>query len=164
MVEFAIVFPVVILVVFAIIEFGLGFKDWLSISHASREGVRIAAVAGNDVSADIAILDAVKNAMVAANMDDLVSVTVGNPDNLSEKTTYSWNGSTPCQWTPCPDPTEPTYVTPIWDPATRKISTPTERIEVSIEYRHEWATGLFGSGPADWQKNVVMAIEPQVFG
>lgn len=164
MVEFAIVFPVVILTVFAIVEFGLGFKDWLSISHASREGVRIAAVAGNDVAADIAILDAVEGAMTAADMNDLIGVTIANPDAAGEKTTYTWNSGSPCQWSPCPDPDQPTYVTPLWDPATRKISVPTERIEVTIEFRHEWATGLFTSGPTDWKKTVIMDIEPQVFG
>jgi len=164
MVEFAIVFPVVILVVLAICEFGLGFKDWLSISHASREGVRIAATAGNDVTADISALRGVERALAGQNMSDLVGVTIANPDNLSEKTTYQWSESTSCHWIPCPDPAEPAYVVPIWNPTTRRIATPTERIEVSIEFRHEWLTGMFTSAPSDWTKAVVMDIEPQVYG
>lgn len=163
MVEFAIVFPVVILTILAICEFGLGFKDWLSISHASREGVRIGASAGNDVTADISVLRGVERALAGENMSDLVGVTIANPDNLGQKTTYHWSPSTSCRWTPCPDPAEPAYVPPVWDPITRKISTPTGRIEVSIEFRHEWATGLFTSGPSDWTKAVVMDIEPQVY-
>jgi hypothetical protein len=164
MIEFAIILPVLMMVILAIAEFGLGFKDWLSITHASREGVRIGATAGNDASADIAILDSIEKAMAAENMNDLVGVTVANPDNMSEKTTYVWNGGSPCHWSPCPDPAQPTYIQPAWNPASRKISTPTERIEVSIEYRHEWLTGMFTSGPTDWTRAVVMDIEPQVFG
>jgi len=164
MIEFAIVFPVVILVILAICEFGLGFKDWLSITHASREGVRIGAAAGNDVTADISVLRGVERALAGENMNDLEGVTIGNPDNVSEKTTYQWSESTSCHWIPCPDPTEPAYVAPMWNPTTRRISTPTGRIEISIEFRHQWVTGLFRSEPSDWTKAVIMDIEPQVYG
>lgn len=164
MVEFAIVFPLLMLVVFAIAEFGMGFKDWLSISHAAREGVRIGAIAGNDASADIAVLNAIEQAMSGENMNDLVAVTISNPDTAGQSTTYSWSSSTACHWVPCPDPAESSYVVPIWDPVTRKISTPTERIEVSIAFHHDWATGLFMAGPTTWTKTVIMDIEPQVFG
>jgi hypothetical protein len=163
-VEFAIVFPVVLMVILAIAEFGIGFKDWLSISHAAREGVRIGAIAGNDTSADIAVLRAVEQAMSGENMGDLVDVTISNPDAPGETTSYAWSGSTACRWVPCPDPAESSYVTPIWDPVGRKVSTPTQRIEVSIAFRHDWATGLFTSGPTTWTKTVIMDIEPQVFG
>ncbi|GBD85267.1 TadE-like protein [bacterium BMS3Abin02] len=164
LVEFAIISILLFTVLYGIMEFSLAFKDWLSISHASREGVRVGAVAGNDAAADIEILRAVERAMTAAGMTNLVSVSVANPDNMSEKTAYAWNGGTPCRWTPCPDPTEPAYVQPGWDPGSRRISTPTDRIEVSIEFRHQWVTGLFSIGPTDWKKTVIMDIEPQVFG
>jgi hypothetical protein len=162
-IEFAIVFPLVMLVILAVAEFGIGFKDWLSISHAAREGVRIGATAGNDTSADISVLDAVERSMVAGNMGDLASVTISNPDASGEHTTYVWNSSSTCHWSPCPDPSDPGYTVPNWDPIDRKISIPTERIEVTVVYRHEWATRLFTSGPTTWTKSVVMSIEPQVF-
>lgn len=162
-IEFAIVFPLVMLIILAVAEFGIGFKDWLSISHAAREGVRIGATAGNDTSADIAVLDAVQKALVAGSMSDLVGVTIANPDAPSQHTTYVWNSSSPCHWSPCPDPSEPAYAVPNWDPISRKISIPTERIEVTVVYKHEWATGLFSSGPTTWTKSVIMNIEPQVF-
>jgi hypothetical protein len=151
------------LVVLAVMEFGIGFKDWLSISHSAREGVRITAVAGNDSSADIAALRAVEKAMVPGSMDDLINVTIGNPDNPGQKTVYTWNGSSTCHWSPCPDPSSPFYSVPTWDPTVRKISIPTNRVEVTISFRHEWATRLFTTGPAIWTKAVIMNIEPQVF-
>ena len=43
-VEFALVLPLLLGLLFGIIEFGLLFKDQLSIQQAAREGVRTAAV------------------------------------------------------------------------------------------------------------------------
>ncbi|MHB8841737.1 MAG: TadE/TadG family type IV pilus assembly protein [Candidatus Aquicultor sp.] len=43
-VEFAIILPVLILILFGILEFGLTYRDYLAITHAAREGARMAAV------------------------------------------------------------------------------------------------------------------------
>ncbi len=43
-VEFALIVPVLIMLVFAIFQFGMVFGDHLAITHAAREGVRLAAV------------------------------------------------------------------------------------------------------------------------
>jgi Flp pilus assembly protein TadG len=48
-VEFAIVLPVLLLLVFGIIEFGLLFNRYITVTHAAREGVRVAALAGPTV-------------------------------------------------------------------------------------------------------------------
>lgn len=44
LVEFAIIVPVLFLIVFGIIEFGWGFGQYLDVRHGSREGARLAAV------------------------------------------------------------------------------------------------------------------------
>ena len=44
MVEMAFVLPVLLLLVFAICEFGLMFSRWLTLSNAVREGARLAVV------------------------------------------------------------------------------------------------------------------------
>lgn len=46
-VEFALVLPVLILLVFGIVEFGLVFNRWLSVTHAAREGVRTYSLTGD---------------------------------------------------------------------------------------------------------------------
>jgi len=46
-VEFALVLPVLILLVFGIVEFGLVFNRWLSVTHAAREGVRTYSLSGD---------------------------------------------------------------------------------------------------------------------
>jgi Flp pilus assembly protein TadG len=46
-VEFALVVPILILLVFGIIEFGFVFNQWLSVTHAAREGVRTYSLTGD---------------------------------------------------------------------------------------------------------------------
>ena len=46
--EFALVIPVLLLLVFGIIEFGFMFQAQLALTHAAREGARLAAVGKYD--------------------------------------------------------------------------------------------------------------------
>jgi len=43
-VEFALILPILIILVFGIVEFGIAFNNYITITHAAREGARIAAV------------------------------------------------------------------------------------------------------------------------
>lgn len=43
-VEFAVLLPILILLIFGIIEFGRAYNAYLSVSHAAREAARLAAV------------------------------------------------------------------------------------------------------------------------
>ncbi|OGD36176.1 hypothetical protein A2V94_03405 [Candidatus Atribacteria bacterium RBG_16_35_8] len=43
-VEFALVIPILIMLLFAILQFGLAFSRYVSLTHAAREGARLAAV------------------------------------------------------------------------------------------------------------------------
>lgn len=44
LVEFALVAPIFLVLLLGIVDFGMGFKAWISITNATREGARIAAV------------------------------------------------------------------------------------------------------------------------
>ena len=55
-VEMALVLPLLILTLVGIIEIGVAFKDYLTVSAASREGARIAALAGTNSQSDCAVL------------------------------------------------------------------------------------------------------------
>ena len=44
-VEFAIILPLLIMLVFGIVQFGIAFNNWISLTHAARHGARLAAVA-----------------------------------------------------------------------------------------------------------------------
>ena len=54
MVEFVIILPLLLMIVFAIAEFGIVFGRWQSISNAAREGARTAIVFRTDcVAGDV---------------------------------------------------------------------------------------------------------------
>ena len=50
LVEFALIVPILILILMAIIEFGFMFNAYLSLSNGVREGGRLAALGGSDVA------------------------------------------------------------------------------------------------------------------
>ena len=47
MVEFVLVLPIFLLLVFSIIDFGMGFHAWLTVTNSAREGARLGAVRGS---------------------------------------------------------------------------------------------------------------------
>ena len=168
-VEFAVVFPLIIMLVMGIAEFSLAFKDWLTINHASREGARAGATAANDISADIQVLNAIEQAVTGADLRSINNVVVSNPDG-GPSTTYTYTGNLTCAWAPCPDPYAgapplyaPPYTAPNYLPETRNVTAPTPgRIKVSITLTHQWFTGLFAS-TSTWTADTIMRLEPRVF-
>ena len=58
--EFALVLPVIVFMIFGIIETGFIVRDLVSIRSAAEDGVRSASVAANTPTADFKILNAVK--------------------------------------------------------------------------------------------------------
>ena len=56
LVEFALVFPLVMVAILALIEFGFAFNAVLGINRASQAGALLAGQAGNDAAADCIIL------------------------------------------------------------------------------------------------------------
>jgi hypothetical protein len=65
MVEFALVAPVLLLLIFGAFEYGMFFKDYLTVSNTTRAGARVGSAAGSDADADYQILQAVKAAATA---------------------------------------------------------------------------------------------------
>jgi Flp pilus assembly protein TadG len=77
LVELALVVPVFFIILFAIVDFGLGLKAWVQITNASREAARFAAVtcATNDADADDVIDRAVTT---SAGLIEAADVDVDN--------------------------------------------------------------------------------------
>lgn len=48
-VEFALILPVLLIIVMGIFEFGLMFNAYITISNASREGARLGSLGGTDI-------------------------------------------------------------------------------------------------------------------
>ena len=63
LVEFVLIAPVLVLIVAAIFEFGLAFRDSMTLSNALRSGARVGSNAGRERQADYTILKSVEAAM-----------------------------------------------------------------------------------------------------
>ena len=73
LVEFALLLPIFLILLFAIVDFGLGLNAWITITNSAREGARAGAV-GADAAT---ITQKVQDTSGALDMDKL-TVTVTN--------------------------------------------------------------------------------------
>jgi len=172
LVEAAIAYGLLFLALFAVLEFGLAFKDWLSVSNASRTGARAGATFGQDANADILVLREVEGTLAPIGLQPGANVTIYRANNPGPSQEYSYapgsdcSGGLPgcCDWTPCPEVGRTTYKNnPVWDPASRDITAPiTDRIGVEIQFTHTWVTGFFGA-TTDFTTSTEFQIEPTEF-
>lgn len=76
-VEFALVFPILILILIGIIEYGSVFNAQLMLTSAAREGARTMAVTGSVAQARTAVIDAAIGLTPALTAADIV-ITPGS--------------------------------------------------------------------------------------
>lgn len=76
LVELAVSLPLILLLVIGTIEIGLAFKDFLTVSAASREGARIAALAGTDSQADCAVVVGIADLISGGDLDRIQRVEI----------------------------------------------------------------------------------------
>ncbi len=62
LVEAALTLPLFFLLIFAIIEFGFVFRDYVALTGSTNEGIRAASIGGNDLDADHHILEVLLDA------------------------------------------------------------------------------------------------------
>ena len=94
-VEFALVLPLLCLLLFGIIQFGIAFYTYIDLTSATRDGARKAAVMRDSSTGVAAAQDAVKNATSAGDDNKLtVTVTPGQPwktgDEVHVKASYPY--------------------------------------------------------------------------
>ena len=95
LVEFAMVVPIFLILVFAIVDFGMGFHAWITVTNASREGARIGAVGADEDTIEDRVRDT-----TSSIVDDNVIVTIdgaqGTPgDTVSVDVAYEYEMITP---------------------------------------------------------------------
>ncbi|MEA4831297.1 MAG: TadE/TadG family type IV pilus assembly protein [Oscillospiraceae bacterium] len=78
-VEFALMLPIFLLLVFGIIEFGILFNMKLSVTNCAREGARYAALHSEESSLESTIESRVRRLAVFGDID--VAVSFSNPSN-----------------------------------------------------------------------------------
>jgi len=83
-IEFALVTPVLILLVLGIIEFGWLFNGWVTITSAAREGARIATVKDGDPELETFVVNAVKNHAYPTFSKEKVNASyiIGDPEKI----------------------------------------------------------------------------------
>jgi hypothetical protein len=164
LIEAAFVFPVLIMFVFGIIEYGLVFKDTLTLSSATRSGARIASAEPKQASYD----DNAASAAAAA----LTALPSSGPQELWVYKAFT--DGLPCLNLLCASSTPFTTYCSVctiysWQPATRSFlevpvtvhnnvdwnatgtnsqnacaGTP-DSLGVYVKIQHKFITGLFGS-------------------
>ena len=77
-VEFAIILPILVILVFGIVQFGIAFNKYISLTHAGREGSRLAAV-GLYEDSDFDFEQAVRDSAPTVVIE---TITVENPDGI----------------------------------------------------------------------------------
>ncbi len=171
-VEMAIVVPVLVLLAFGMLEFGLAFTNKLAMSHAVNQATRHATVLGTNDYADIEILGAL-DAGLSGNVGAIEHVLIfkANPSGSPLVwDRYEPNDGTACGWDPCPDPAlgPPIYGSPAdYEPCTRDIKFGdgnVDTIGVQVAYTHTWITGVLGLPPQTWHETARARLEPDIFG
>ena len=95
-VEFALVLPIFVSVIFAIFQFGIAFNNWIAITHAAREGARLAAVGQYEEqrvrdSAPSVDIQSISVSGQEGSVGSPVTVTVtGNVLNIEIPFVHSW--------------------------------------------------------------------------
>jgi Flp pilus assembly protein TadG len=76
LVEFVLIAPVLVLITAAIFEYGLAFRDSMTLSNALRSGARVGSNAGRERQADYTILKSVEAAMTEVPSSHIVRIIV----------------------------------------------------------------------------------------
>ena len=73
LVEFALLVPIFLILMFAIVDFGMGFHSWITVTNSAREGARLGAVQATTDD----IIQRVEDTSDLINEDAKMTVTVG---------------------------------------------------------------------------------------
>jgi Flp pilus assembly protein TadG len=190
LVEFALLMPVLFVLIMGLIEFALAFNAVLGVNRASQNAAHMASLAGNMLGADCLILDSVEQDIMApGDRNDIIRVQIERTA-LTGNTVYAANiwdrgGSTSCDMADGTTMTVPYTRTQNDYPVTQRCSvlsgcpsmtpvrTTVDNIGVTVRYRYEWSTPLgtllpFVGGTSDpssgwtFQKRNVFRMEPNL--
>jgi Flp pilus assembly pilin Flp len=189
MVEFALVAVLLLMILFGIVEFGLAFRDRLTIGNAGQSAARVGTAVGNGPEADQVMLDALEQTLanlpsggigIVKYVDFFEADANGNPASScpgSKCVRYTYNyqdGPGPlCDWNPCPGDDGSGGYGGAWVPSVRDVQVGNlDVMGVDIVFSHDWITGGLvplpdvscTSPPSDcWVDRTTMRMEPQQF-
>ncbi len=171
-VEAAIIIPVLAMIIFGIIEFGMLFRASLSFSNAARAGARTAVALPRVPSYASAAQQAVSGALRnTVNPSEINYLTIFRADPVtgqpisggtvktctSQCYRYTWNSAT-SQWTPVNGPS--------WSANTQRAcgqEASTDYLGIYVEGQYQWKTGIFRPFFGDSTtigERTIMRLEP----
>lgn len=188
LVEAALITPVFALLLFGIIEYGLTFRDYLTVANASRDGARAASAFGDDTYADYNVLQVIKQSTKGFRPNEIQRVIIfdaggvgGSVLNSAHPANACLNATqgitNVCNVYVAADLARPRSefgcqtgrnLDRFWCPAALngqdgrevRASVGPDYIGVYVQTRHNFITGMFGSG-LNLNDELVMRIEPQ---
>ncbi len=174
--EFALVLPIVMLLIVGMIEFAFAFNAILSVNFASRDAALLAAEAASAGGSDCVILKSIEDDVsVPAKASQIQQVRIFWADaNGAEKAAnvYSRTASTTCTFPDGSTITVPYTATLTNYPVSARCGVIAgcggahpglDTIGVAINYHHNWITGIpavFAWGAIDFTRSNAMRMEP----
>lgn len=172
LIEFAIILPLLLLVLIGIAEIGLYFRSYLSASYASREGARVGAFVGDVADADCLILESVGAILSGTDLARIDRIEIFKADANGNQgltnTATLVDGGDPLA---CEEPAAPGdgwSRTTAWAATSRNtVFGPTSDLDiigVRVVVDYPWATGFPPfSGTAEINESTITRLEPEAF-
>ena len=172
LVEFALIFTMVMVLAIGAFEWGMGFRDRLTVSQSVREAARVGAAMGDyyidsNNNADCAIIEAGAGALSAIGGKQVKELWIyksdvtGTTTGVKQRYRPAVAGDNPlllacgAGWYKIEDS---------WSPSVRDSrGTSRDWLGVRVILDHTWKTNfLWWNGTVQWQESVVFHLEPQV--
>ena len=188
LVEVALITPVFFLLIFGILEYGLAFRDYLTVANASRDGARAASAFGDDQYTDYNVLQVIRQSTKGFRPNEVQRViifdagTVGGSVLNTSHPAHACLNATVGIADVCNVYTGAALSLPkssfgcrtdqnldrYWCPTALngqngrevRASVGPDYVGVYVQTRHDFITGLFGPG-LTLKDELVMRIEPQ---
>jgi Flp pilus assembly protein TadG len=173
LVEAAVAFPLIIMMIVGLIEIGLAFKDYLVVSAASREGARIAALAGTDDQSDCAVLIGISELASPGDLDRIDRIDIYKADEATgaQGLTDTAVPNPPNDPTVCTQPhgvNDGWTITPVNYPPTSRQTTvgssDLDIVGVRVVMTRQWLTQFPPfRGTFTIDESTITRVEPEVF-
>lgn len=167
-VEMAIVLPLLLLLVIGMLEIGLAFKSFLTVSAAARDGVRVASLAGTNPDADCFVIQDVGGTLATGGViENLQRVEIykaspgtGDPMGINEYTLIGDDPRNCAHW----DGSDSGY---LQGPTRQTISGPGQALDivgVRVLVNESWVTGMFPfRGNYQVDERAISRLEPEAY-
>lgn len=169
LVEFALLLPILLLVLISIFEIGAAFRNYLTVSYLAREGARMSAFLGTHINADCTMVTSLAGQMTGNDLGNLERIEIFRADAagnqvIGDTNTFTFTGTdhTNCaHWSKVitwPSTSRQTDVN------TTTFNPPLDVIGVRLILTESWMTQFppYG-GNYTVDENTIVRMEPEAF-